>query len=124
FVGLLKNAPGLAVVLVLCQRLPVFAIWLFQLDEAIPSVPSPLEDCRHVLRLRDDGHVAVTIVSRRGPLGTNSPRDLRDLIDAVGDALLIERLRSIRLVVLGEVLPVAGGIELPALLQRRIDNRL
>ena len=50
--------------------------------------------------------------------------DGRDLVGRVARALLIERVRAvIRQIEVVEFVPVAGGVEMPALLQGRIGDR-
>jgi len=67
----------------------------------------------------NDRHIPVSVIFRSDPVGPDGGRAIwSDLIGPCSPrALLVKRLAGITLIILREVLPVAVGVELPALLQ-------
>ncbi len=115
--GFHHNAEISRVVLVLGDGSKGAGDFFFEFDEAVPGVVGGRVGFVHLLGLGNRGHVADGVVGRVGPGAARRVGDIDDLIDRVGGACLFHG-PSGAVVGLFEAFPVAGGVEVPVLLER------
>ena len=88
-----------------------------QFDEAVPGVVFGGVCFGRVVSLRDGRHVAVGVIRGSRPGRSRGRSDGGDRVDLARRSSLLQVPRSIAVVVLLELTPVAGGVEAPVLLE-------